>query len=232
MKYKFADIVFDINVQSKYAKWVMRDYVYSGDENAIAIEINTADMQKMFNEDGSFPMDYYESLQIEKQISEYLLENANGIIFHCTSFMVGDKAFAFTAPSGTGKSTHARMWRETYGDKVVMIDDDKPFIRMIDGEFYIYGTPWNGKHHLGNNIKGKLDSIVLLTRGKENKIYNITPEEMLIFFINQTLRPESETNYDNLFGLIDKLFQKVNLYKLECLANSQSAVTVHDLLCK
>ena len=79
-------------------------------------------------------------------------------------------AYLFTAPSGTGKSTHTRLWREVFGDRVWMINDDKPMLRISENLVTAYGTPWNGKHHISRNASAPLKAIVQLNRGKENII--------------------------------------------------------------
>ena len=77
------------------------------------------------------------------------------------------EAYIFTAVSGTGKSTHAMLWREVFGERVRMINDDKPLIRITpEGKAVVYGTPWDGKHHLSKNSAFPLKAICWLTRAK------------------------------------------------------------------
>ena len=73
-------------------------------------------------------------------------------LFHGSVIAVDGEAYLFTAKSGTGKSTHTRLWREMLGDKAVMVNDDKPFLRVMDDHVLVYGSPWNGKHGLGCNM--------------------------------------------------------------------------------
>ena len=65
----------------------------------------------------------------------------------------------FTAPSGTGKSTHARLWREAFGERVVMINDDKPLLLVRPEGVTVYGTPFRGKHGLGGDRSAPLRAI-------------------------------------------------------------------------
>ena len=131
-----------------------------------------------------------------RKLCDYILKNANGFIFHSSAMMVDGNAYLFTAPSGTGKSSHAKLWRELLGDRAVMINDDKPIVRFVDGEFFVYGTPWNGKHKLGENCKAKIKAICALSQEKENLIRKATVPEMLPVILNQTIRPKEIKEMD------------------------------------
>ena len=137
--------------------------------------------------------------------------------------MVDGNAYLFTAPSGTGKSTHTRLWREMLGDKAVMINDDKPMIRFIDGDFYVYGTPWNGKHNLDTNTRAKVKAICKISQSKENSIRRANSAEMLLTILNQTIRPTETVGMDKLLNLIEKLLTSVDLYCLGCNISREAA---------
>ena len=81
-------------------------------------------------------------------ISRELLRSHNGCFFHSSALELDGEGYLFTALSGTGKSTHARNWRKVFGDRVTMINDDKPLIRRIGDEYYVCGTPWMGKSNI------------------------------------------------------------------------------------
>ncbi len=70
----------------------------------------------------------------------------DGIRLHSSAVVVDGRAYLFSATSGTGKSTHTGLWLELFGDKAYIINDDKPAVRLRDGVWYAYGTPWSGKH--------------------------------------------------------------------------------------
>ena len=112
---------------------------------------------------------YLENMSIQNILSKRLLDY-NVLLLHGSALCMDGEAYIFTAPSGTGKSTHVRYWRETFGDRVWMINDDKPMIRMENGKATVYGTPWDGKHHLSRNASAPLKAVVWLKRDKENHI--------------------------------------------------------------
>ena len=219
VKYKIADVVFETNHIYKYTPWLCKKYVYSGNQPTdCVIEITKNDIliEKQNAGDEDFPDFYLESLALYRKLCSYILNHANGTLFHSSSLAVDGKGYLFTAPSGTGKSTHARLWRETFGDRVITINDDKPIVRCIDGIYYVYGTPWNGKHGLDNDIRVPISAICEIYQSKENKIEKVTPTDMLMVAFSQTLRPTEKSAMDKYLTFIDGLLKSVNLYKLGC----------------
>ena len=224
--YKIADVVFSTNHLYAYTQRLCQNYLYTGEDiPSLDIKITADDIDAEKSKSGGeqFPDAYLESLALFRKLGTYILNNMDGIIFHASAVAVDGSAYLFTAPSGTGKSTHARLWHELLGDKMVYINDDKPIIRYIGGDFYVYGTPWNGKHHLDTNSRAKIKAICKITQAKENKIRQMPAKEMLLILLNQTVRPESESEIDKLFPLIEKLLLKTKLYELECNISKEAA---------
>ena len=93
----------------------------------------------------------------------------------------------------------------------------------MDGDFYVYGTPWNGKHGLDTNTRAKIKAICKIYQAKENSIVKADSSEMLITILNQTLRPNELDKIDKLFGLIDKMLKKIDLYNLGCNISKEAA---------
>ena len=111
-----------------------------------------------------------------------------------------------------------------------MINDDKPIIRYIDGEFYVYGTPWNGKHRLDNNVRAPIKAICKIYQSKENVIEKASVKEMLFTVFNQTIRPTDEADMDKLFDIIDKMLKQTPLYKLGCNVSREAAETSYKAM--
>nr|MBO4518248.1 hypothetical protein [Clostridia bacterium] len=227
-RYKIADVVFDAQLIYGYTARLCEKYLYSGGDTpefTAVMDKADVDAEKKAAGAENFPDYYLESLALFRKLCDYILTYRQGIIFHSSAVAVDGKAYLFTAPSGTGKSTHARLWREMLGDRAVMINDDKPIIRYIDGEFYVYGTPWNGKHRLDTNTRAKVAAICEIRQGKENEIRRITPKDMLLVVMNQTIRPKDTEKLDNLFFILDKLLSSVPLYRLKCDISTEAAKT-------
>jgi len=223
-KYKIADVVFQAKLIYPYTEKLCKDYEYFGTEEiAFSVEITKADIDAERIIISEYPDEMLESLALFRKLCEYALANEDTILFHSSAVMVDGWAYLFTAPSGTGKSTHARLWRELLGDRAVMINDDKPMIRYVDGDFYVYGTPWNGKHHLGSNNRAKIKAICKIYQAKENVIKKADFKQMLFAVLNQTIRPKEIETMDKLLVLIDKMLKSVDLYELGCNISKEAA---------
>ena len=216
-KYKIADVVFEFNSKNANAEKLLKDYLYTGNDGVeFSYTPTTEDILKEKFGSYDYPEWYLESLSAFRKLCEFILDNRDGIIFHASAISIDGKAYLFTAPSGTGKSTHARLLREKLGDRAFMINDDKPIVRRIDGEFYAYGTPWNGKHRLSTNCKVKIDGICKLHRAKTNGIEKADSRDMVITVLNQTLRFPDKDRTEKLLSFIDGLISSVKIYSRGC----------------
>lgn len=156
-----------------------------------------------------------ERLVLCRKTAERLLKN-NTVLFHCSALAIDGNGILFTAPSGTGKSTHAALWRRVFGRRVVMVNDDKPLVAVENGEIRVYGSPWRGKHGLGENISAPVKAVCLLHRGKENSIERISPREAFPILLQQTYRPKSPEGVLQAMKLADRLSREVAVYRLFC----------------
>lgn len=173
-----------------------------------------------------FPAPYLETLAVYRQLATELI--AKGVLLiHGSVIAVDGEGYLFTALSGTGKSTHVRLWRELFGERAVMVNDDKPLVRVPHSPL-CYGTPWDGKHHLSTNIRVPLKAIVHLQRGKENHICQITPAEMLPVLLQQTFRPNTTLGTMQVLQLLDALSQRVKFYSLHCNMQPEAARVAYE----
>lgn len=223
-RYKIADVIFDAQLKYKYTEKLCKNYEYCGEEDAkLLISITDEDIGAEKVNAPDYPDNYLESLALFRKLCAYILSNEDGIIFHSSAIMVDGKAYLFTAPSGTGKSTHTRLWRELLGDRAVMVNDDKPIIRLVDGKFYVYGTPWNGKHGLDTNCRAEVKAICKIYQAKENVIKKVSADQMILTLLDQTVRPKKSADMDKLLGLLDKMLTQLDLYTLGCNVSREAA---------
>lgn len=158
----------------------------------------------------------------------FLLKN-NGCMLHSSAVVVDGYAYLFSANSGTGKSTHTQLWLDHFGDKAFIINDDKPSLRMEDGQWYVYGTPWSGKHNINVNTKAKLGAIVFLERAEENQIEELDVKEAIPLFFNQTVR--AMKNADKMDLVLEKMEQILTtnpIYKMGCNISDEAVVTAYE----
>lgn len=140
-----------------------------------------------------------------------------GFVLHASAVEVDGTAYLFSAGSGTGKSTHARLWQNYLGaDRARVINDDKPAIRLIGGTFTCFGTPWSGKSDLNRNVRVPLGSVVFLAQSPENRIVRLSGAGALKLLLQNTIRPKDPKRLETLLGLLDRLLQSVPVYALRC----------------
>lgn len=165
---------------------------------------------------------YLETLAVYRKLAAALLMD-NILLFHGSCISVDGKGYLFIAKSGTGKSTHSRLWREMFGSRAVMVNDDKPLLKIVENGVTVFGTPWDGKHHLSTNIAVPLKGICILERGEQNEIYRITLEEAYPMLLQQTNKPRDASLMYKTFQLLDNLKDSVRLYRLRCNQEPEAA---------
>lgn len=161
------------------------------------------------------PDDYLEELAVYRKIAEKMPEY-DTFLFHGSAVAVDGQTYLFTAKSGTGKSTHTRLWRELLGDRAVMVNDDKPLIRVNDESVTLFGTPYNGKHRLSTNTALPLKAVCILERSEKNRIVRITKAQAYNMLLQQSYRPSDSSALAKTLMLIDKMADNVDFWRLSC----------------
>lgn len=159
--------------------------------------------------------EFIETIAFLRKLANYVVDY-NRILMHGSAIAVDGKGYIFTARSGTGKSTHTKLLRRLLGVRTRMVNDDKPFVYLDGDTFYVCGTPWMGKHKLGNNITVPLAGIFFLRRSDENVLETLSADEALPLLLSQCHRPVDAMKMLNTLEIIDKLLQNVPLYDLGC----------------
>ena len=169
-----------------------------------------------------FADDYLETLAVYRKLTDALLTD-DTILFHGSCVSVDGEGYLFTAKSGTGKSTHTRLWREAFGSRAVMVNDDKPLLKIRENGITAFGTPWDGKHRLSNNISVPLKAICILERGEQNELQRIAPKEAYPMLLQQANRPRDTQRMLKTLQLLDVLINAVGLYRLRCNMEPEAA---------
>lgn len=151
------------------------------------------------------------------------LLNYRGFMLHASGVVYKGYAYLFSAPSGTGKSTHTGLWQKHFGSKAQIINDDKPAIRIHEDGVFVYGTPWSGKTALNLNIKVPLKAICFIERSPKNHIRQIPARDAIGMILNQTLRPPDLSQMDKLLACLDTLLQKIPIYQMGCNISEEAA---------
>ena len=222
---KIADRIAAVRAMFPGTRDHCRDYLFDGAAD-FTLEITPADIaferEKSAREDQlegdpvrEFSDAYLETIAVQRKLAEQLFA-WDTLLFHGSVVAVDGVGYLFTAKSGTGKSTHTRLWREVLGSRAVMINDDKPFLRLTEGGVLACGSPWNGKHGLGSNLCVPLKAVCILERGEENRICSIGAREALPMLIQQSNRPLDRKWMPKYLDMLDKLAGGVEFYRLAC----------------
>lgn len=176
---------------------------------------------------------FVENQCILDKLSSILLSKYQGFIFHGSSICYDNNGYVFTAPSGTGKSTHVNNLVKVLKDKIKYVNDDKPIIKIEKNALYLYGSPWEGKHFLGNNIKAKLKAFIFIIRDKCNSIKEVDFFEFLPKILSQSQKPKNSTEGQKLLDIISAINNLgVKFYVLKCNKDVSSAKLTIDRVFK
>ena len=223
---RLADL--PIGVTALYPQTAEKYRSYFSEESPIFSVVNTTDAiarerdlvsQLMAADPRAFghlcAMEALDDQAAYHQVAERLPE-FDAMLIHGSAIALDGQAYLFMAPSGTGKSTHARLWREHFGSRAVMVNDDKPMLRFREDGIWICGTPWQGKHDLGNNIAVPLRAACVLTRSAENHVEPLSPAEAFPALLRQSYRFDRADHAEQMLRLNERLMTAVPLFRLGC----------------
>ena len=172
---------------------------------------------------------FLERTAIQRKVADRLIQE-DTLMLHGSTVAVDGKAYLFTAPCGTGKSTHTRLWREIFGDRAIMVNDDKPFLQLTSGGVLAYGSPWSGKHGLATNICVPLQGICLLHRGTENTIHPMSADEIRNFLRHQLHAPVDQSLQNQSYTVLDAMLETVPLWEMHCNKNPDAAQVSYNAM--
>ena len=161
-------------------------------------------------------------------ICRKVLREYDGFFFHSSCLALDGEGYVFTALSGTGKSTHTALWRKHFGDRVTMINDDKPIVRRIDGKYWVCSTPWMGKSEIGSNIDAPVKAVYVLQRAEKNSAVRVNVSTVFRQLFEATLVPREPENMQKLLALFDGLFSQAKLFLLKCNQDEEAAAVAYE----
>ena len=226
-KLLMADTCIRCEVNYDYSLKMCGDYLTDKPED-LTVTVTPEDISSEAVRHGKYDPNphsegYYESLALYRKICSALAMRGI-VLIHGSSLMADGEGFLFCASSGTGKSTHTRLWRQVFGDKVTMINDDKPLVRVMpDGTAVIYGTPWNGKHHIGGNLSAPLKHICFLARGEKNELTPADIRDARTSILRFVFRPDDPIETAATLATAEKILGAVSLWNLKCNMDPEAA---------
>lgn len=154
------------------------------------------------------------------------------ILVHASLVRHNNYGYAFIAKSGTGKSTQVSLWLKHIPNCDLM-NDDNPVIRLIDGNPYIFGSPWSGKTPCYRNVKAPLGAITRIDRSKTNSVDKLSPIESFASILPScsSMKWDKEI-FNNICNVISEIIEKVSSYTLHCTPEKEAAEICHRTISK
>lgn len=231
-KFKFGGIPIEVSHRGQLFYDKCKEYL-TEEEAKFHILATDEDLayEQNANTDEVFSKSYLEYIALYRLFCEQSIDYGV-FLCHGSVIEVDGKAYLFTAPSGTGKSTHTRLWREVFGDRAVMINDDKPLLKIEGDKVYAYGTPWDGKHGLSTKKKSPLAGICFLHQSKENSIISINATDAAELIMNQIYRPRQMEGLIKTIDFVNTLMEMVPMYKMGCNISTEAAIMSYETMKK
>lgn len=159
---------------------------------------------------------------VQRKIADFLI-GKDVLMLHGSAIALDGRGYLFVAKSGTGKSTHTRLWREVFGQRAQMINDDKPFLSLAQDVPLLCGAPWSGKHGLHSNRSVPLCGICILERGQENRIWPMEIADAMPMLAHQCHCPEGQAQ--QVHGFLARSAAAVPLWRMACNRETDAAKT-------
>ena len=229
---RIADITISIDNKYEYVRRLCRNYIVDISEAPdMLISVSDEEIAKEVASADTHVSDAYaEGVCTYRKICKILPLKFNSYLFHSALIEYEGRGYAFSAKSGTGKSTHIALWQKVFGDEVRIINGDKPILRYIDGEFVGYGTPWCGKEGFGANASVPLKAICFLERGEINSVERISAQDAVARIFHQILTPDDMETLDSLLPLLDLTLKNVPCYLLRCNMDTEAARVAYNAM--
>ncbi len=217
--YKIADFSIELKEIPDNAKIFYKSYAQIDGEPEIGFFCTEEEIAAENNGPIKYSWAYLQYIAFHRKIAEWLPLNG-AFVLHSACFDVEGEGVAFAAHSGTGKTTHMNRWREYLGDKMVIVNGDKPIVRFFEKEPntpYAYGTPWNGKEKLGCNMRTELKHICFIERADSNYVEAVDKNAVVERIFNQVYMPQANpVGVAKTMELIDRLLSNCKLWIIHC----------------
>ncbi len=168
-------------------------------------------------------------------VRDFAINNATMLLFaftalkykalelHASVVVKDEKGYLFLGKSGTGKSTHSRMWLEAFED-AWLLNDDNPVVRIEDDGVWVYGSPWSGKTPCYKNARARVGAFVRLHQAPQNSITKARPSKAYVEIYGSCSGLKfTEAARDELYEVIRKVIEAVPVWELDCLPNHDAA---------
>ena len=225
MKLRIAELNIEIHHTYPYLERLCRAYRADFEKADLTVRVSAEEIEAELK---TAPAGYgitpgvAEATCVYRQIA-LQLPLFDGFVFHASALSCDGTGYAFAAASGTGKSTHTALWQQVFGDRVAVINGDKPILRFLNGRLTAFGTPWQGKENWGSNTAAPLAAICFLERGAKNEIRRLDEGEAVARLFGQILMPTERDAASRMLELLDRTLRQTPTYLLHCNTDPSAA---------
>lgn len=233
MLYLIAGAVVKANPQSEYMKQQMKPYLYEGAREAdFSIETDRRHTDFVLGKNPA--LSFAEAEEICKAaLFARQIVNFNGLAVHASAISFEGGAYLFSAASGVGKSTHTAFWQKEFSDRVRIINDDRPIVRLDENNTaWVYGTPFSGCSGRHENVCFPLKAVVFLKRADRNAVRRIEPAAAFFRLLENSRKKESRAYLEKAADVIGRLISAADYYEMDCTNEPQAAVEAYRTIVK
>lgn len=224
--YEIAGIRFQTELSDPYTKQYIDAYRVDAEQAEETLEVLPADIDFERSIQPHASVGVLNACALLRKLSKMMLYRYDGVLLHAAAILYKGKAYLFVAPSGTGKTTHIMLWKKCMGDKMAILNGDKPFLRLQGGGITVYGSPWQGKEGYGMNASAPLGGVILLNRGEKNTIRCAAVPEALQSLLVATIFPEDAEGRSKVLDFMGHICQTVPVGVLHCNMDDEAVHTV------
>lgn len=221
---KLADLSVGVSCPSQETRDFLANYITDA-PCSFSVSVTEEDVSAEASAETARNSDFdggkllYELSALQRKIAE-VFPLYGRILMHGAAITYHDDAYLFCAPSGVGKSTHISLWKRYLGKEVDIINGDKPFLSLDDGNgfryFRVHGSPWAGKEHWQKNRSAPLRAICFISHDNKNSISRLQPERSLLRILRQVYIPRNTEAASETLHIVDRLVSNLPLYHLRC----------------
>lgn len=189
-----------------------------------------------------YPDSYLEVLACYRKIAEKMMDR-DTLLMHGAAVSIDGNGVMFIAESGTGKSTHAGLWTKKFKERVKIINDDKPLVKITDNGIFVCGTPWSGKKGLNTPIDVPLKAIYKIERSSDHKplthkepeiqigkncVFDLNNNEKWAALASQSYKSPNPLNIARSIEIADTIMQRIPIKRLVCDMSEEAVQAAYE----
>ena len=161
--------------------------------------------------------------------AEHLIARAGGFVFHCSYIDHNGKAILFTAPSRTGKSTQAELWRSLRGAEI--INGDRAAVRITGGQILADGIPFAGSSSYCLNRSLPIAAVVYLGQAPVTTIRRMRGYEAFArIWEGVSVNTWDKTDMELVSAAVQRLAQSIPIYYMPCTPDESAVIALEQAL--